>query len=134
MIRRALARAEITSPSTLDIMFEPVLPISQCPPGTIQRAELHQRPLAVYHLLKPDCFMVSDAPCPHAGAHLADGQLIGANVICPVHHWKMDLATGHCLGVDRVYLRRYACIVEQGLLKVDLDQPLPVPPPAKYHF
>ena len=38
-----------------------------------------------------------DALCPHASAALADGDLRPAYVICPLHHYRYDLVTGHCL-------------------------------------
>jgi nitrite reductase (NADH) large subunit len=34
------------------------------------------------------------ARCPHAGGPLADGILAGGRVTCPLHAWKVDVATG----------------------------------------
>jgi nitrite reductase (NADH) large subunit len=34
------------------------------------------------------------ARCPHAGGPLADGIVAGGRVTCPLHAWKIDLATG----------------------------------------
>jgi nitrite reductase/ring-hydroxylating ferredoxin subunit len=32
--------------------------------------------------------------CPHLSGPLADGLLGGATVVCPLHEWAFDLATG----------------------------------------
>jgi len=36
------------------------------------------------------------AECPHQGGPLAEGIVGGCSVICPLHSWKFDLATGAC--------------------------------------
>jgi nitrite reductase (NADH) small subunit len=32
--------------------------------------------------------------CPHQGAPLSAGQLVGTSIICPYHAWQFDIATG----------------------------------------
>lgn len=34
--------------------------------------------------------------CPHRGGYLADGIVRGEQVLCPLHGWGFDLATGAC--------------------------------------
>jgi nitrite reductase/ring-hydroxylating ferredoxin subunit len=34
--------------------------------------------------------------CPHAGGPLADGQLDGATIRCPMHGWSFDISSGDC--------------------------------------
>jgi len=34
--------------------------------------------------------------CPHRGGYLADGIVRGGQVLCPLHGWGFDLATGAC--------------------------------------
>ncbi len=90
--------------------------------------------VAVFHLTNPDRFVVSDYQCPHAGADLTGGQLRRHYIICPQHQWKFDLITGHCVSDDQAILRRYECQVIGNELHADLDQPLPISPPAHYNF
>jgi nitrite reductase (NADH) small subunit len=40
------------------------------------------------------------AACPHKGGPLADGLVGGTTLICPLHAWKFDLATGQALFGD----------------------------------
>lgn len=37
-----------------------------------------------------------DNACPHAGAPLCDGTVLGGKVICFLHCWEFDLRTGAC--------------------------------------
>jgi cholesterol 7-dehydrogenase len=41
---------------------------------------------------------VFDAFCPHIGAHLKDGEVIGNTLSCPYHGWKFD-STGQCVEI-----------------------------------
>jgi 3-ketosteroid 9alpha-monooxygenase subunit A len=44
---------------------------------------------------------ISDAYCPHLGAHLAshDGRNDNGTLICPFHKWAFDGATGRCKSI-----------------------------------
>ena len=35
-----------------------------------------------------------DNDCPHVGGFLGRGTLDGSNVVCPLHQWTFDIATG----------------------------------------
>ena len=40
-----------------------------------------------------EIFAMEDV-CPHAGASLCGGELMGAVVYCPDHHWDFDVRSG----------------------------------------
>jgi len=43
---------------------------------------------------------ITDAYCPHLGAHLAYGGTVEGNaLVCPFHNWRWDGESGRCLGV-----------------------------------
>jgi len=65
---------------------------------------------------------VADAYCPHLGAHLADGRVVGSELQCPFHHWRYDQA-GHCTFAlrarripERARLRSYPTMERNGLI------------------
>jgi len=115
-------------------MFEKLINIEQCPPGESVFVARGDKELAVFHLTDPDRFVVSNNACPHANGNLSSGEVHRGVVLCPVHKWKFQLDTGHCVGTYEVFLKRYACKVEGQDLLVDLSQTLPVPPPPRYDF
>ncbi len=116
------------------VMFEKLIDVEQCPPGSSMFVPHGDLELAVFHLTDPDRFVVSNNACPHASGNLSAGEIHRGTVTCPVHKWKFDLGTGHCVGTDDVLLKRYECKVEGGVLWADLSKPLPVTPPPKYDF
>jgi nitrite reductase (NADH) small subunit len=54
--------------------------------------------VAVFRTRDGQVFAVQ-ADCPHKGGPLADGLTGGLTLICPLHSWKFDLATG--AGIER---------------------------------
>ena len=49
----------------------------------------------------------TQAQCPHRAGPLADGLLGGEALICPLHNYRFNLATGEPLGNDCPALRTY---------------------------
>lgn len=84
------------------------------------------REIALFNL--GDRFMAVDNVCPHRGGPLADGIVSGAAVVCPLHAWKIDLATGR---VERPAsgascLATYPVRVEDGTIELGLPlEPIP---------
>jgi nitrite reductase (NADH) small subunit len=59
--------------------------------------------------------------CPHLGGPLGRGTLQGNTVVCPLHHWTFDLASGKCVsGLPDEKIAVYETQVENGkiLLKM----------------
>jgi len=62
-------------------------------PGAVKRIELDgMPPLAVYNL--GGRFYVTDDTCTHGKASLAEGTVDGAQIECPWHGGRFDIATG----------------------------------------
>ena len=65
----------------------------------------------------------TEPQCPHRGGPLADGLVGGCLVVCPLHGFKFDLATGQPVGNACRPLRTYPVETSaQGEVRVRLDQ------------
>ena len=71
-------------------------PIESIPPGEGRTFEVGAERIAIFHTRAGRLFAVQ-ASCPHLGGPLADGLVGGTTLICPLHSWKFDLATGDVL-------------------------------------
>ena len=71
-------------------------PLNAIPPGEGRNVEVLGRRIAIFHTRTGGVFAVQ-AECPHRGGPLADGLVGGTTLICPLHAWKFDLATGDAL-------------------------------------
>jgi nitrite reductase (NADH) small subunit len=52
--------------------------------------------------------------CPHREGPLADGIIGEGKVICPLHSYKFDLATGQAIGNDCPSLKTYPVKVDES--------------------
>src|SRR5262249_32792128 len=46
----------------------------------------------------PDGLRAFEGRCPHQAALLAEGEVVGRELVCRNHHWRFDLATGQGRG------------------------------------
>lgn len=69
------------------------------PPGEGRNFVLGKERIAVFHTRSGELF-ATQADCPHRNGPLADGLIGGKTVICPLHAWKFDLASGELQGGD----------------------------------
>ena len=85
--------------------------------GGLRIAVFHARSGAVY---------ATQASCPHRGGPLADGLIGGSTLVCPLHAWKFDLATGAALFGDCGITTYPARLDARGdvILTLDEEQPL----------
>ena len=81
--------------------------IDRIPPGEGQTFLVEGREIAVFRSRTSDEVHATQARCPHKGGLLADGIAGDGKVICPLHSYKFDLATGTPLGNTCQSLRTY---------------------------
>ena len=63
------------------------------PEGIIKKIQLGEKQLGGVRI--GDRIFVFDASCPHRGAALTQGRINGlGEIICPLHEYRFDLATG----------------------------------------
>jgi nitrite reductase (NADH) small subunit len=71
-------------------------PLGSIPPGEGRNFVAHGEKIAVFRPRTGGIFAIQ-AECPHRRGPLADGLVGGTTLICPLHSWKFDLATGNAL-------------------------------------
>ena len=72
--------------------------IDRIPPGEGQTFLVAGREIAVFRARGADAVRATQARCPHKAGLLADGIVGDGKVICPLHSYKFDLATGAAIG------------------------------------
>jgi nitrite reductase (NADH) small subunit len=72
-------------------------PVDRIPIGEGREFEVEGELIAVFRARDGGVFS-TQARCPHRDGHLADGVIGGGLVVCPLHTFKFDLATGKPVG------------------------------------
>ena len=109
------------SSTGVEVVLTPLIAI---PIGEGREFEIAGERIAVFRTRSGDIFAVQ-AYCPHKAGPLADGLLGGGTLICPLHSWKFDLATGEALNGD-CGLKTYPVRLDEGnriviTLELDVD-------------
>ena len=71
-------------------------PSADIPLGEGRTYTVDGREVAVFRTRSGQLF-ATQARCPHKGGPLSDGLLGPKSLICPLHEWHFDLATGQAL-------------------------------------
>ena len=119
-------------------------PVDALGPGTRQRVEINGRGIVVFNVR--GAFYALRDTCPHQGAKLSAGVVVGAVdaqlpgcydydpgrpfVKCPWHGWEFELATGQSwCEPERLRVRSYEVSVEPGaaIVPTEADPESPVP-------
>ena len=76
--------------------------------------------IAVFNL--GNRFLAVENKCPHRGGPLADGIVSGGNVVCPLHAWKVDLASGELTNqpVPPQCVKTFPVRVENGVISLEI--------------
>ena len=74
--------------------------------------------IAVFRTSKDEVFAIKDA-CPHKGGPLSQGIVHGTSVTCPLHNWKIDLASGEALGPDEGCTNVFSTKIIDGMVYID---------------
>ena len=69
--------------------------------------------IAVFRTASDEVFAMKDE-CPHKKGPLSQGIVHGNSVTCPLHNWKIDLASGEALGPDEGCTNVFPTRVENG--------------------
>ncbi|PWQ97924.1 nitrite reductase small subunit NirD [Leucothrix arctica] len=75
--------------------------------------------IALFRTTDDQVFAIRDE-CPHKQGPLSQGIMHGSSVTCPLHNWKIDLASGSALGADEGCTNVFPVKVEQGKVLLNL--------------
>lgn len=114
--------------------WTPITTLDSIPLREGRSVDVGDREIAIFNLGEGGLAAI-DAACPHRGGPLCDGILTGTGapslvsgavhghaVVCPLHGWKIDLATGCVLKpevsvkVDAYQVR----VTDDGIVEVDI--------------
>lgn len=92
-------------------------PVSDLTPGEGRTFVVENRQIAVF-LLLDGTVRAMDAVCPHKSGPLADGQIDGSVVVCPLHQYAFSLDNGRCASEAVGSVRTYPASVREGSVRV----------------
>jgi nitrite reductase (NADH) small subunit len=87
-------------------------PADRIPPGEGREFEVDGELIAVYRTRDGHVFG-TQARCPHRGGHLADGIIGGGLIVCPLHTFRFELATGKAAGNECSMLKTYRVTINE---------------------
>jgi len=73
--------------------------------------------IAVFRTASDEVFAMKDE-CPHKQGPLSQGIVHGTSVTCPLHNWKIDLASGEALGPDEGCTNVFPVKIENGIVHI----------------
>jgi nitrite reductase/ring-hydroxylating ferredoxin subunit len=87
--------------------------------GRVKSVRIGDETVALYHTARG--FFASESRCPHRGGPLADGDVIGDEIVCPWHLWGFSLDTGLCPGNADICITMHEVRVEDDRILVRLS-------------
>lgn len=93
--------------------------------GQVRAIQVGERRIALYRTAKG--WFATDNSCPHRGGPLAEGDLMGDEIVCPWHLWNFNVESGVTDITPELCLVRHDVKVEGERVLVRLN-PAPVPP------
>ncbi len=92
-----------------------VAPLEEIPRLGSRVLDTDRGRIALFRTGDDQVFAVRDA-CPHKQGPLSQGIVHGHVVTCPLHNWRIDLASGKALDPDEGCAHAYAARVEEGVV------------------
>jgi nitrite reductase (NADH) small subunit len=96
-----------------------VCDLNEVPIGLGRAFRVGERNIAVFRSRAGRVYAVDNA-CPHRGGPLADGMLVGEQVVCPLHTFKFHGTTGACDQPNVCPVGTYPAEVVDGTVRLSL--------------
>lgn len=97
-----------------------VAPADALPAGGAVTIDVDGEQVALFHT--EDGFRALGGLCLHMAGRLSDGQVVDDEVVCPLHAWRYDLATGARTDRRGQGVATYRSEIRDGWLFLDLPQ------------
>jgi ferredoxin-nitrite reductase len=110
---------EAAAPVTEDGYYEVALE-SAVPDGSALSVRVAGSELALFRI--DGQIRALDGVCPHAGGSLAEGSIEGGAVVCPLHQWRFDAASGAGLAPATACVSSYPVRIDAGKVFVKLSE------------
>ena len=99
--------------------FVEVAKTADLPVGRAKAVNAAGRTVALYHTASG--FFATANVCPHRGGPLAEGDLMGNEIVCPWHLWGFDVTSGACTGDPAICVPSYEVRVENDRVLVRVE-------------
>ena len=97
--------------------FVKVASRAELPAGSSKLVEAGGKQIALFN--SGGAFYAIDNTCKHRGGSLAEGDLDGTSVTCPLHGWEYDVTTGANLDDPNVKLGCYPVKIDGDDILID---------------
>ena len=87
-------------------------PVQRIPPGEGRIFQVHDIQVAIFRTRAGQVF-ATQPDCPHRAGPLADGLVGDGKVVCPLHAYAFDLATGQPVESSCARLRTYPVVLNE---------------------
>jgi nitrite reductase (NADH) small subunit len=103
--------------TTEEIRYAAVCRVDELPVGLGRGFVVGGHAVAVFRTRAGKVFATANK-CPHRGGPLADGMLAGDQVVCPMHAFRYDAATGGCDQAGVCSVQTFPVEVADGVVRV----------------
>lgn len=97
-----------------------VVELEQIPVLGSRLIKTRTQSIAVFRGSDNQVFAINDS-CPHKQGSLSQGMMHGTTVTCPLHSWKLNLASGEVLEPDQGCINTYPVNVIEGQVYLQLS-------------
>ncbi|MBA4191075.1 MAG: nitrite reductase (NAD(P)H) small subunit [Planctomycetaceae bacterium] len=102
------------------LRFTTICELNELPVGLGRAFRVGGQSVAVFRTRAGKVFAVANE-CPHKGGPLADGMLAGDQVVCPLHTFRFDSASGECDQPGVCAVATFPVEVVDGFVRVGIS-------------
>jgi len=105
--------------ATLTAVDVALCPLDDVPEGLGRAFRVGEKLIAVFRSRSGNVYAV-DGLCPHKKGPLADGMLVGEQIVCPFHAFRYHGTTGECDQDNICSIKAYPADVRLGMIHLSM--------------